>query len=178
VPGCSSVWIKDGNENIPGIVVKKDKKLDIAVIKANKNSSVYAKFADDIRTGEDVWAFGFPLGSELGDSIKVTKGNISAVSGMRGDKNYLQFTAPIQAGNSGGPLLNEGGFVVGINTETLEGIEFQNLNFAINGNSAQNFLGANSIDFEYGKYDESEILKPADLAEKGEKFTVRVLCSN
>jgi S1-C subfamily serine protease len=118
------------------------------------------------------------LGSKLGDSIKVTKGNISAVSGMRGDKNYLQFTAPIQAGNSGGPLLNEGGFVVGINTETLEGIEFQNLNFAINGNSAQNFLGANSIDFEYGKYDESEILKPADLAEKGEKFTVRVLCSN
>jgi len=178
VSGCSSIWVKNGKENIPGIVVKKDKNLDIAVIKASKNSSVYARFADDIRTGEDVMALGFPLGNELGDDIKVTKGNISAVSGMKGDKNYLQFTAPIQAGNSGGPLLNEGGFVVGINTAALVGEKYQNVNFAINGNSAQNFLGANSIDFEYGKYDESEILKSADLAEKGEKFTIRVLCSN
>jgi S1-C subfamily serine protease len=123
-------------------------------------------------------ALGFPLGNELGADIKVTKGNISAVSGMKGNKDYLQFTAPIQAGNSGGPLLNEGGFVVGINTAKLVGEKYQNINFAINGNSAQRFLGKHSIDFEYGKYDESEILKSADLAEKGEKFTIKVLCSN
>jgi hypothetical protein len=56
------------------------------------------------------------------------------------------------------------------------GEKYQNINFAINGNSAQRFLGKHSIDFEYGAYEES--LKSADLAEKGEQFTVRVLCSN
>ncbi len=178
ISGCSSVWIKDNDRDIPGVVVKSNKVLDIAVIKANVKNKVFAKFANDIRTGEDVMALGFPLGNELGDDIKATKGNISAVSGMKGNKDYLQFTAPIQAGNSGGPLLNEGGFVVGINTAKLVGEKYQNINFAINGNSAQRFLGKHSIDFEYGKYDESEILKSADLAEKGEKFTIKVLCSN
>jgi S1-C subfamily serine protease len=176
ISGCSSVWIKDNDRDIPGVVVKSNKVLDIAVIKANVKNKVFAKFANDIRTGEDVMALGFPLGNELGDDIKATKGNISAVSGMKGDKDYLQFTAPIQAGNSGGPLLNEGGFVVGINTAKLVGEKYQNINFAINGNSAQRFLGKHSIDFEYGTYEES--LKSADLAEKGEQFTVRVLCSN
>jgi len=176
VAGCSSVWIEDGNRKILGIVAKSNKALDIAVIKANISNEIYARFANDIRTGEDVMALGFPLGYELGNDIKVTKGNISAVSGMKGDKDYLQFTAPIQAGNSGGPLLNEGGFVVGINTAKLVGEKYQNINFAINGNSAQRFLGKHGIDFEYGEYEKS--LKSADLAEKGEKFTVRVLCSN
>jgi len=178
VSGCSSVWIKDNDRDIPGVVVKSNKVLDIAVIKASIKNKAFAKFANNIRTGEDVMALGFPLGNELGSDIKVTKGNISAVSGMKGNKDYLQFTAPIQAGNSGGPLLNEGGFVVGINTAKLVGEDYQNINFAINGNSAQRFLGKHSIDFEYGKYDESGILKPADLAEKGEKFTIKVLCSN
>jgi S1-C subfamily serine protease len=176
ISGCSSVWIKDNDRDIPGVVVKSNKVLDIAVIKASIKNKTFAKFANDIRTGEDVMALGFPLGNELGDDIKATKGNISAVSGMKGDKDYLQFTAPIQAGNSGGPLLNEGGFVVGINTAKLVGEKYQNINFAINGNSAQRFLGKHSIDFEYGAYEES--LKSADLAEKGEQFTVRVLCSN
>jgi len=176
VSGCSSIWIEKNGKNIPAIIVNKDSNLDIAVIKSNRNNSVYAKFANDIRTGEDVMALGFPLGSKLGKDIKATKGNISAVSGLKGNKDYLQFTAPIQAGNSGGPLLNEGGFVVGINTAKLVGEEYQNINFAINGNSAQNFLGQNSINFEYGSYRESDILKPADLVEKGEAFTVRILC--
>jgi S1-C subfamily serine protease len=176
ISGCSSVWIKDNDRDIPGVVVKSNKVLDIAVIKASIKNKTFAKFANDIRTGEDVMALGFPLGNELGDDIKATKGNISAVSGMKGDKDYLQFTAPIQAGNSGGPLLNEGGFVVGINTAKLVGEKYQNINFAINGNSAQRFLGKHSIDFEYGAYEES--LKSADLVEKGEQFTVRVLCSN
>ncbi|MBE8190309.1 MAG: trypsin-like peptidase domain-containing protein [Candidatus Thioglobus sp.] len=176
ISGCSSVWINENNKNIPSVVVKTNKALDIAIIKANTSNETFAKFADNIRTGEDVMALGFPLGRELGDDIKATKGNISAVSGIQGDKDFIQFTAPIQAGNSGGPLLNEGGFVVGINTAKLVGEKYQNVNFAINGNSAQRFLGKHSINFEYGKYDKS--LKSADLAKKGAKFTVRVLCSN
>lgn len=174
IENCSSVWINDKGKDISGIVLKKNKNLDIAVIKTNTSSSNYAKFADKVRTGEDVMALGFPLGETLGAEIKVTKGNISAMSGIKGDSEYLQFTAPIQAGNSGGPLLNYGSFIVGINTANLRGEEYQNINFAIKGNSAQRFLGKNGIKFESGAYDEP--LESPDLAEKGEKFTVRVLC--
>jgi S1-C subfamily serine protease len=175
ISGCSSVWIEDNGSTIPGIVAKQDSNLDIAVIKVNASNHAYAKFADKVRTGEDVMAVGFPLGDKLGEEIKVTTGNISALSGVEGDSDYIQFTAPIQPGNSGGPLINDGGFVVGINTAAFVGEEYQNINFAIKGNSAQQFLGKNGIKFEYGTSDVT--LKSADLADKGKEFTVRVLCS-
>ncbi len=175
VDGCSSIWVNHDKKDIPAVIIKSDKSLDIAIIKADVSTVFYAKFASKIRTGEDVMALGFPLGDKLGDEIKATKGNISAVSGMRGNRNYLQFTAPIQAGNSGGPLLNESGLVVGINTAKLVGEDYQNVNFAINGNLAQKFLGENGINFQAGKH--SNILKPADLVDIGKKFTVKVLCS-
>ena len=70
--------------------------------------------------------------------------------------------------------MNEGGFVVGIVSSGMVGEEFQNLNIAIKGSSAQQFLGKNTIPFEYEEY--IEPLKSADIYEQGEKFTVRVLC--
>ena len=173
IDNCSSVWIDDGNSKTSSRVLKQDINLDIAVIKINKKTYNYAKFGE-IRTGEDVMALGFPLTDLLGEELKATKGNISALSGLRGDKNYIQYTAPSHRGNSGGPLLNEGGFVVGIVSSGMVGEEFQNLNIAIKGSSAQQFLGKNTIPFEYEEY--IEPLKSADIYEQGEKFTVRVLC--
>lgn len=175
VDNCTSIWVDDGRDQIAGVVLRKNIGLDIAVIKIDKKTNTFAKFGE-VRTGEDVIALGFPLTDKLGTEIKATKGNVSALSGIKGDKDYLQFTAPIQSGNSGGPLLNEGGFVVGINTAKLVGEDYQNINFAIKGSSAQNFLGKYGIKFSYGSY--SEPLRSADIVEKGEKFTVRVLCFN
>ena len=68
--------------------------------------------------------------------------------GLKGDPDHMQFTAPIQAGNSGGPLLNVYGGVVGINTSSLQGEEFQNINFAIKGTKAQSFLAKHRVKFE------------------------------
>jgi len=174
ISGCTSVWIEDKKGRVPGVILEKDKRLDLAVIKAKRAKTSFAKFSDNIRTGDDVMALGFPLGSKLGNEIKATKGNISALSGLNGDKDYLQFTAPIQAGNSGGPLLNEGGYVVGMNSATLVGEDFQNINFAIKGHSILRFLGKNSVGFVSGVFSKS--LKSADLVVQGTQFTVQVLC--
>ena len=106
--------------------------------------------------------------------IKNTQGNVSSLSGFEGNKDYLQHTAPIQPGNSGGPLLNKGGYIVGINTANYVGEGLQNINFAIKGTSASSFLGKHSINFEHGDYEEP--IDPADLVELGEKYTVQVLC--
>ena len=173
VDSCSQIWINAGGSQIQARLINQDKSLDIAALKVIKKIRDYAKFGK-VRTGEDVMALGFPLGDILGSEIKATKGNVSSLSGFEGNKDYLQFTAPIQPGNSGGPLLNEGGFVVGINTANYVGEGLQNINFAIKGTSASSFLGKHSISFEYGDYDEP--INSADIVEMGEKYTVEVLC--
>ena len=173
VDSCSQIWINAGGSQIQARLIKQDKSLDIAALKVIKKIRDYAKFGK-VRTGEDVMALGFPLGDILGSEIKATKGNVSSLSGFEGNKDYLQFTAPIQPGNSGGPLLNEGGFVVGINTANYGGERLQNINFAIKGTSASSFLGKHSIGFEYGDYEEP--INSADIVEMGEKYTVEVLC--
>ena len=173
VDGCESIWVDEGDNKIQAVIVKKDLNLDIAALRITKKTYDFARFGS-ARTGEDVMALGFPLGDILGKELKATKGNISSFFGFEGNKNYLQFTAPIQPGNSGGPLLNEGGYVVGINTAILVGEDFQNINFAIKGTSASRFLGKNSIIFEYADYDKP--ISSADIVDQGKKYTVKVLC--
>ena len=173
VDSCSSIWIDDGNSQIQASIIRANEGLDIAALKIDKKTSIYAIFGQ-VRTGEDVLALGFPLSDILGDEIKATKGVVSALVGYQGNKDYLQFTAPIQSGNSGGPLLNEGGFVIGINTANLVGEEFQNINFAIKGTSALSFLGQYGIEFEHIESQES--MNSADIVEQASEYTVRVLC--
>ena len=173
---CSSIWTEHNSGKSQAVLIAKDNKLDIAIIKANKKSPDYAKFANTVETGEDVMALGFPLGNKLGKEIKATSGNIAALSGLNDDKSYLQFTAPIQPGNSGGPLLNLYGHVVGVNTAKLVNEQYENINFAIKGNITQQFLGSKSVKFDYS--DNKNELKSVDIVKKGKKFTVKVLCYN
>lgn len=154
-----SVFIVDENKKfIPCEIIASDTAKDLALIKSNK--AFFAKpviFADtqNIETGEDVYAMGFPGVSDLGDDvasgsegITVTKGIISRILMIDG-VNYLQTDAAINYGNSGGPLYNDRGEVIGINTgiaprdseNMAEGIAW-----AIRIDEALPLLNANSID--------------------------------
>lgn len=64
--------------------------------------------------GEDVFVLGYPLVSTMGEEVKLTTGVISARSGYQGDKSQYQISAPVQPGNSGGPLFNSNGELIGI----------------------------------------------------------------
>lgn len=91
------------------------------------------------KLGEDVAALGYPLAKLLSDSIKITMGNINSLIGLENDTRYLQISTPIQPGNSGGPLVDRSGFLLGINSAKLDdsyaiktsGSIPQNVNFAI-----------------------------------------------
>ena len=167
------MWVKDKDGNNAGLIIRKDKVIDLAVIKVNKKIQKYTRFGS-IRTGEDAIALGYPLGEVLGSEIKVTKGNISALTGYKGNPNSLQFTAPIQPGSSGGPLLNERGNLVGVTTANLEG--FQNINFAVKGTIVQKFLAKNNIDFIVNESE--QLMKTADIADMGKKFTIQIICTS
>jgi len=104
--------------------------------------------------GQDVFSLGFPLAEILGVSPRLNKGLISATVGIDDDPKFVQFSAPVQPGNSGGPLLNAKGEVIGVINSTLSPMKIlaqsggdlpQNVNFAIKTDSVRKFLAAAKI---------------------------------
>ena len=123
------VKIADGR-TFKATILGKDKELDIALIKIDAKHLPYAKLGDSdaMRIGEWVVAIGNPLGLEH----TVTQGIISAKGrqlGGTGLDSFLQTDAAINRGNSGGPLLNLKGEVIGINTAIRP--DGQNIGFAV-----------------------------------------------
>ena len=107
-------------------------------LKSNKKNSSFLSLSDDVAIGEAIYVGGFPHNSELGN-FNFTVGNVSSLSGISRNFSEFQFTAPIQPGNSGGPILNNKGGVVGITVSSLDDVYFlkesgtvpQNANFGI-----------------------------------------------
>ena len=106
-----------------------------------------------IRRGEAVVTYGFPLAGLLSSGPTLTTGDVSALSGLRDNPQHFQISAPVQPGNSGGPLLDLAGHVVGIVTSKLNAQRVaqstgdipQNVNFAIKGSEAIDFLRRNGV---------------------------------
>jgi serine protease Do len=129
-----------------------------------------------------VEAFGYPLSQVLATSGNFTTGNVTALAGLGDDSRYFQVSAPIQPGNSGGPLLDESGNVVGIVTATLnpftqikaQGDIPQNVNFALKASVAANFLQDNNVRFQNG--DASEPMKAPDIADEARALSAYVEC--
>ena len=92
-----------------------------------------------VQVGEEVVALGFPLGSQLGESVTVTEGIISAKRTYDGVK-HLQTTAAINPGNSGGPLFNRAGQVIGVNTWGIDVTVADNIAFAVSINEVKSRL--------------------------------------
>jgi S1-C subfamily serine protease len=121
-------------------VLASDKARDIAVIKAHGQNfrTLTLGNSDRVQVGEEVVAIGNPLSLES----TVSNGIVSGIRAVEEDgSNYLQITAPISPGSSGGPLFNMAGEVVGITTMYLKGGE--NLNFAVPINQAKPLLHNN-----------------------------------
>ncbi len=106
------------------------------------------------RLGQSVHAIGFPYYSLTGTAMHLTSGNVSALAGMDDDPRFMSFTAPVQPGNSGGPLIDRGGAVAGVVIARLSdsyiaettGTVPQNINFALSGAELRGFLDRNGLD--------------------------------
>ncbi len=121
-------------------VLQTDEANDIAILKAETASRPVAVMdAGRVLRGEEVFTLGYPLSSIVGQGQKATFGRVNALAGIGEDVRYLQIDAPIQPGNSGGPLLNKQGQVIGIVTSTLNALAVlresgalpQNVNYAV-----------------------------------------------
>ena len=142
------------NEQIsaPAEIVFVDPRNDIALLRVTTQPlPAAAAFRDsyEIHLGEDVIVLGFPLQGLLGTGPQATAGNVSALCGIGNDTSVMQFTAPIASGNSGGPILDQAGQVMGLvysslNKDVVRNAE--NVNFGVKGAAVRSFLSAVGID--------------------------------
>ncbi len=170
VKDSSQVKLKTNSGFVDATVISTDPDNDLALLKAKgKFSPVRFQQNRNVRLGQTVFTVGFPRPDLQGFSPKVTRGVVSSQNGMMDDIRHFQFDASIQPGNSGGPIANEKGEVVGtvvsmLNSRTMisEGDQVpQNVNYGIKKSYVMAFLdnvqpcadgiaegGGNAKDFE------------------------------
>lgn len=116
---AKSIYIKnkDIGDTIPATLVTCDEKKDIAILSVKKgaiSSPKYSISTESQKTGTGIFVLGYPLTSTMGNEIRATSGIISSQTGYKNDSDLYQISAPIQPGNSGGPVFDMNGNVVGI----------------------------------------------------------------
>jgi S1-C subfamily serine protease len=181
VEGCQTALIRDYGM---AKVVARDTSNDLALLKLDTGKETHpVKFRNKpIQLGETVFALGYPLAGQLDNGLNFTNGLVSSLAGTQGDSRAVQFTAPIQPGNSGGPLIDKSGLVIGVVRAKLNELASlrdsgslpQNVNFGIKGDLAANFLRAQGLDPTV--VDAGAPLEPTDIAKDGRTETFQVVC--
>ncbi|SUS05662.1 conserved hypothetical protein [uncultured Defluviicoccus sp.] len=185
VQGCRRIMIQPpGGEASRATVIATSAADDLALLKPDAIAFAAAQFRTGapLRQGESVLAYGFPLAGALASSGNATVGHVTALAGLGDDSRLLQISAPVQPGNSGGPLLDASGGVVGVIVGKLDALKTaraigdipQNVNFAIKASVATNFLEAQGVPF--ATQPAGRALATEDIAARGRAITVRVDC--
>jgi S1-C subfamily serine protease len=183
---CGQVFLRRADRvPVPATVLVSSDAPDLSVMQTSNtfDTAAVLRILPEPRLGEAVYIYGFPMFGALATSGNFTSGLLSAINGFQDDPQYLQMSAPVQSGNSGGPLMDGSGAVVGIVTAKMNGqIESgsdtvdvpQNVNFAIKSKAVREFLVRNNIPFS----DKSMLknLEAPEIAESAISFTVQVEC--
>ncbi len=184
VKDCSSIAVKTDDGAVQAaVVLATDATNDLTLLKLAKKPARVAALRIGARLGEGVEAFGFPHSDILSTAGNFTLGNVTALAGMRDDIRYLQISAPVQAGNSGGPLLDGSGALVGVVTAKLNAIKVmlasddlpQNVNFAVKAAMVAAFLDANRVTYKVA-VPGGAALPPADIADQARAMSGFVVC--
>ena len=193
VKACTQINVRSSaGDSATAQLIASDEKNDLAVVRTRPLSSV-AIFRDGkpVRAGDTIVVLGYPLAGVLATTANLTVGNVSALAGLGDDSRYLQISAPVQPGNSGGPLLDGSGHLVGIVTAKLDaalvarftGDIPQNVNFALKAEVARTFLDSNGIAYHSapsetsrGLFSSDKQLSPADIGDVARPFTLQIEC--
>jgi S1-C subfamily serine protease len=174
-----------GEPSVTLRVVSSDETNDLALLQAPSASFKEVATIRDkaIHPGDAVVAIGYPFHGLLTSDFTVTTGIVSSLSGVLNDTRYLQISAAVQPGNSGGPLLDSAGQVVGMVAAKLNALKFakatgdmpENINFAIKTGALRDFLD-NSV-VSYQTSETKAELKTADIASKARAYTLLISCT-
>lgn len=184
IKGCKALTIIIKDKRYLAKVIKHNKNLDLALLNVNYKNKFYVKFeGNKLEQGEEIIIVGFPLPGMLNTNVKVTDGIVSSLYGLENDPNTITHTAPIQPGNSGGPVFSEKGTVVAVVVSTythkeimeeLGGYIPQNINFAIKGEKVIEFIKKSNSNYE--SINGTKNYKPKEIIKIGNLTTKMVEC--
>jgi S1-C subfamily serine protease len=184
VEDCTDIKVRMPDKNVVAAkVLAHDSTNDLALLKVDGPAPKAAPFRPDVKLGEPVAAFGFPHADLMSSSGSFTLGNVTSMAGLGDDSRYVQISAPVQAGNSGGPLFDYDGNTIGIVSAKLSALKMaiatgdlpQNVNFAIKGYVIASFLDANKIKTALAQHHEKPMETTA-IAEIAQGVSAFVVC--
>jgi hypothetical protein len=156
VEGCAAMTARlPGGQEIAATVIAADTQRDLALLRTDADAGPVLPFrrAAELRRGEAVVTYGFPLAGLLSSGPTLTTGDVSALAGLGDNARQIQISAPVQQGNSGGPLLDLRGHVVGVIVSKLNAQRVaqatgdipQNVNFAVKHTEAVDFMREHGV---------------------------------
>ena len=149
IEGCNVVKVNFKGSALEAKTLAIDKVNDIAILKAKiKPDKVYSVSNEDVSLLEDVVVAGYPLGKKVSSAIKTHKGVVTSLAGAGDNYSNFQTDATINQGNSGGPIMNQKGNVVGIAVATWVEEGVQGVHFGIKSSTLKTFASANGLRFQ------------------------------
>lgn len=182
VEGCESARITGFGK---ARIVARDEPNDLALVQlAEPAITPAAKLRrKPLQLGETVFVMGFPLAGQLDNGLNFTSGLVSSLAGMGNNSRMLQFTAPVQAGNSGGPVVDNSGLVIGVAQSKMDDVAAlkesgslpQNINFGIKADMIANFMRANGA--EPIELESQPTREATTVASDGRGYTFQITCT-
>ena len=182
VEGCRKLVTSDGRTLT---MVDRRPLVDLALLKVDVTPPNVAIFRSGPppKAGDTVFAFGFPLPDILSSEGNISTGILSATSGVNNNVQLVQISAPVQPGNSGGPLLDSDGHIIGVVVAKLDSLAIarltgdmpQNINFAVHWAEVKAFLDEEKV--EYLSAPSTGQVKASLIADRAKQFSVRIECT-
>jgi len=149
VRGATRVDVQLNGQTHPATILALDKGHDLALIKIEAAGLAPLALGDSasVELAQDVRVVGYPLTDVLGSTIKITRGTVAGFVNQDNDRLF-QVDAPINAGNSGGPVVNARGEVVGVASAKLSGEEISNVGFAVPVAEVRALLQHQSVSYQ------------------------------
>ena len=179
--------VMPGLRRLRAQVIKLDAANDIALLKVSAMTPfLYLSHSQGVPPGMDVVTVGYPQVGIQGLAAKITRGIVNSSSGMRDDPGSFQFSAEVQKGNSGGPLMGPGGTVVGVVRSKLDALKLsrttndltQNVNYATKSVRLLEFLGNIPGLPTTRPVDADQIMKAARIYTESREAIVPVIARN
>lgn len=187
VDGCSGDILGNltGEAPVKLRLVSSDETNDLALLQAPSAFKEVATIRGKaIHSGDSVVAIGYPFHGLLSSDFTVTTGIVSSLSGIMNDTRFLQISAAVQPGNSGGPLLDTSGTIAGMVAAKLNALKVaratgnipENINFAIKTGALRDFLDNSVVPYQTAVEAKAE-LKTSDIARNARAFTLLISCT-
>ena len=149
IEGCDATKLTFKGKEVVADVLAVDKMNDLAILKANLiPNQVYPVATEDAGLLEDIIIAGYPLGKKVSAAIKTSKGSVTALAGYGDNYSEFQTDAALNQGNSGGPIMNQKGNVIGVAVANYgKKVGVESFNFGIKSSTLKTFASANGLTF-------------------------------